>query len=265
VGVGVGVGLGDGVVVRAALACGFGWTASVHDTTPAAVPSATSATAVRRRSRDVRAAGFVTAGSRLGGTCCLPYRQARRAVHASGRRDARPPPRPEARHVVPILLLDVDGVLNAPRQELPPGWQRGTYNGFVLSWDPTVTARLRDWHEQRRVEIQWLTTWAHDADRLLAEPMGLPRGLPVHVHGGAAPIGFLGPLGGAGGWWKLAAARAVAEAEPDRRIIWIDDDLAVQAAETGEWLAANPHVLVVAPDLYTGLTHEQLDAIEAWL
>ena len=47
--------------------------------------------------------------------------------------------------------------------------------------------------------------------------------------------------------------------------MWIDDDLAEQAADTGEWLAANPHVLVVAPDLFTGLTHEQLDAVEAWL
>ena len=45
----------------------------------------------------------------------------------------------------------------------------------------------------------------------------------------------------------------------------VDDDLAVQAADTGDWLAANPHVLVIAPDLFVGLTHEQLDAIEAWL
>src|SRR5918998_1881656 len=163
----------------------------------------------------------------------------------------------------PILLLDVDGVLNAPRRQLPEGWQHGTFNGFRLSWDPTITARLRDLHESGRVEIQWLTTWTTNADRLLAEPMGLPRGLKTHGRTDAAPIGFLGPLGGESGWWKLAAARAVAEAEPDRRIVWIDDDLAQQAADTGEWLAAaNPHVLVVAPDLFAGLTHEQLDAVE---
>ena len=166
---------------------------------------------------------------------------------------------------IPILLLDVDGVLNAARVELPEGWKRGTFNGFVLSWDPTVTARLREWHESGRVEIQWLTTWTTDADRLLAEPMGLPRGLKVHDREDAAPTGFLGRLGGISGWWKLAAARAVAEAEPDRRIVWIDDDLAEQAADTGEWLAANPHVLVIAPDLYEGLTHAQLDEVEAWL
>jgi hypothetical protein len=135
----------------------------------------------------------------------------------------------------------------------------------VLTWDPTVTARLRELHESGRVEIQWLTTWARHADELLAEPMGLPRGLKTHVEEGAVPRGFLGPLGGASAWWKLDLARKVAEAEPDRRIVWIDDDLAEQAADTGDWLAANPHVLVVAPDLFAGLTHEQLDEIEAWL
>src|SRR3954449_6504612 len=114
---------------------------------------------------------------------------------------------------VPILLLDVDGVLNAARLDLPDGWRRGTYAGFVMTWDPTVTARLRQLHESGRVEIQWLTTWAEDADRLLAEPLGLPRGLRVHARPGMAPTGFSGLFAAAAahGWWKLDAARAVAE------------------------------------------------------
>ena len=166
---------------------------------------------------------------------------------------------------VPILLLDVDGVLNAVSLELPDGWRRGTYNDFVLSWDPTVTARLRELHESGRVEIQWLTTWAENADLLLAEPMGLPRGLRVHVREGVASTGFSGELRGGSGWWKLAAARELALAEPGRRIVWIDEDLAQQADDVAEWLGANPHVLVVAPDLFVGLTHEQIDEIESWL
>ena len=67
------------------------------------------------------------------------------------------------------------------------------------------------------------------------------------------------------GWWKLAAAREAALAEPDRRIVWIDDDLAVQAEETEKFLEANEHILVIAPDLYEGLTHAQLDEVEKWL
>lgn len=166
---------------------------------------------------------------------------------------------------VPILLLDVDGVLNATRMDLPEGWQRGRFNGFVLSWDPTVTARLRNLHDTGRVEIQWLTTWAEDADRLLAEPMGLPRGLRVHARDGVAPTGYAGPAGTTTDWWKLAKARSVAGAEPGRRIVWIDDDLAVRTAETDAWLAGTSRVLAIAPDTLTGLSHRQLDEVETWL
>jgi membrane-associated protease RseP (regulator of RpoE activity) len=164
-----------------------------------------------------------------------------------------------------VLLLDVDGVLNAVRPDLPEGWRRGTFNGYVLSWDPTVVDRLREWHESGRVELQWLTTWTQLADQLLAEPMGLPRGLRTHDRDDVLPTGFGGRLAAASGWWKLAAAQAVAQAEPGRRIVWIDDDLVDQAADTSEWLAANAHVLVVSPDFSTGLTHAELDRVEAWL
>jgi hypothetical protein len=165
----------------------------------------------------------------------------------------------------PVLLLDVDGVLNAVRRDIPEGWRRGTYNGYSMLWDPTVTARLRAWHESGRVELQWLTTWTEKADLLLAEPMGLPRGLRTHSREGELSTGFGGRLGGVAGWWKLAAAREVAEAEPGRRIVWIDDDLAEQAVDAEEWLAANGQVLVVAPEYMTGLTHVELDRVEAWL
>ena len=166
---------------------------------------------------------------------------------------------------VPILLLDVDGVLNAARMDPPDGWRQGIFNGFLLSWDPTITARLRRLHESGVVEIQWLTTWAENADALLAEPMGLPRGLRTHGREDVLPTGFGGERRGVSGWWKLAAIRAVADAEPGRRIVWIDDDLADQADDVVEWLDAHPHVYVVAPDLFTGLTHEHLDEIEEWL
>jgi hypothetical protein len=165
----------------------------------------------------------------------------------------------------PVLLLDVDGVLNAVRLDLPEGWRRGTFNGYVLSWNPTVVARLRALHESGQVELQWLTTWTSMADELLAEPLGLPRGLRTHSRDDVLPTGFAGELRGLSGWWKLAAAQAVTEAEPGRRIVWIDDDLPDQAEDTSEWLAANERVLVVSPDFTTGLTHAELDRVEAWL
>src|ERR1700712_4655390 len=107
----------------------------------------------------------------------------------------------------PVLLLDVDGVLNAVRVDLPEGWLRGTFNGYVLSWDPTVVARLGELHESGRVELQWLTTWTELADQLLAEPMGLPRGLRTYSRDGVVPTGYGEERRGISGWWTLAAAR----------------------------------------------------------
>ncbi|MBN1093311.1 hypothetical protein JKP75_12530 [Blastococcus sp. TML/M2B] len=164
----------------------------------------------------------------------------------------------------PVLLLDVDGVLNAVRHDLPVGWRRGRFNGYVLSWDPSVVARLRALHESGRVELQWLTTWTELADELLAGPLGLPRGLRTHGRD-ALPTGFGGTLGGVAGWWKLTAAQAVAAAEPGRRIVWIDDDLADQADDASAWISGHGQVLVVAPAYSTGLTHAELDRVERWL
>ncbi|MEI4273386.1 HAD domain-containing protein [Klenkia sp. LSe6-5] len=165
----------------------------------------------------------------------------------------------------PLLLLDVDGVLNAVGGTTP-GRERGVFAGYTLSWDPSVTGRLAEWHRDGRVELQWLTTWARHADELLADPMGLPRGLRVHERpDGAGPTGFTGTLAGAPRWWKLAAARAVVDEDPNRRVVWVDDDLALQAEDTQAWLAEHGHVLVVAPELAEGLTHEHLDAVERWL
>ena len=53
----------------------------------------------------------------------------------------------------PIPLLDVDGVLNAAQLDLPEDWRRGTFNGFLLSWDPTVTGLT---HEQFDEIQAWL-------------------------------------------------------------------------------------------------------------
>ncbi len=165
-----------------------------------------------------------------------------------------------------LVLLDVDGVLNSLDDGSLAGRERGVFRGYTLSWDPTVTARLADWHSSGRVELQWLTTWAQHADLLLAEPMGLPRGLRVHQRGdGQGPSGFTSTLAGAPNWWKLVAARTAVGEHPGRRTVWIDDDLAMQAEDTAGFLADNPDLLVVAPELETGLTHAHLDEIETWL
>ena len=107
---------------------------------------------------------------------------------------------------VPTLLLDVDGALNAARLGLPEGWGRARSTGSCCPGTRPSPPRLRALHDSGRVEIQWLTTWTTNADRLLAEPMGLPRGLKTHARADAAPTGFLGRLRGWPGWWDEIGA-----------------------------------------------------------
>jgi hypothetical protein len=155
-------------------------------------------------------------------------------------------------------------VLNVVRRDLPEGWRRGTFNGYLLSWDPTVVARLREWHESGRVELQWLTTWTDRADQVLAEPMGLPRGLKTHSREGVLPTGFGGAWRGLSGWGKLAAAQAVAEAEP-RPDGGSSGSTTTSPSRPRTPSSGWPRVLVVAPDFVVGLTHAELDCVDAWL
>jgi len=166
-----------------------------------------------------------------------------------------------------VLLLDVDGVLNGLTglTRLPAGWQQEAVNGYVISWDPTITARLRSWHEEGRVEIHWLTTWTTDADRLLAAPLGLPRGLTTHGRSVGPPAGHGDKYRGLPTWWKLAPAQDLVRDSPGRRVVWIDDDLRSEDPRTTDWLEEHPEVLTVAPDTLRGLTHRELDLVQAWL
>src|SRR3954464_12046007 len=86
----------------------------------------------------------------------------------------------------------------------------------------------------------WPSRWGSPA---VCGRTGGRTGCPPGTGGGGLPPGYGEEGRGLSRWWKLAAARAVAEAEPGRRIVWIDDDLADQAQDTSEWLAAHEHVL----------------------
>ncbi len=61
---------------------------------------------------------------------------------------------------MPLVLLDVDGVLNALGDDDQPAdtvsdWQQGwaTADGtrWPITWSPTVVARLASWHVEGRL------------------------------------------------------------------------------------------------------------------
>ncbi|QKW15475.1 hypothetical protein [Verrucosispora sp. NA02020] len=153
----------------------------------------------------------------------------------------------------PILLLDVDGVINASR----PGWGGAPRTGYAyaqgsewkMRWAPALVTRIRDLHKAGTVEVRWCTTWCAYADQLerlwALPPLG--RAFAEDINGHAAAVA------------KLAAARQVLA--ESRRLNWTDDTEVPLSGEVHDELVA-AGALLIRPKGSTGLQPEHLDAIE---
>lgn len=118
----------------------------------------------------------------------------------------------------PVLLVDVDGVLNpfSHRGDFAPGWethqitaqnhmsQMKTYEVYLLprhgSWLLELAADF---------ELVWATTWEEQANTLIGPKIGLPP-LPV------API-----------YWRMSGynkTMGIEEIIGDRPAAWLDDE-----------------------------------------
>lgn len=189
----------------------------------------------------------------------------------------------------PLVLLDVDGVLNAiPRFGDLGAWESARTgeadaagSRFRITWSPAVVEAVRSWREV--ADVQWLTTWGHDANLSLRHLVGLPElavagtyddqagsagleGIPDSdarpgAHADVAPAAR-DPL--TGRWWKFDVVRLLVRAEPRRRIAWLDDDLAGQDDIRG-WMRREVPCLLVAPEPAYGLTAAHLDSVDTFL
>jgi hypothetical protein len=117
---------------------------------------------------------------------------------------------PSAADPRPILLVDVDGVLNPwAAADVPPGY--AAYDFF-----PGERVLLCAGHGKlltslaERFELVWATAWEHRANQLICPVLALPH-LPV--------IEF--PLGGRDLLFRKLPS--VVEAVGDRSCAWIDD------------------------------------------
>jgi hypothetical protein len=117
----------------------------------------------------------------------------------------------------PLILLDVDGVLNPI---VRPGleWQRhkaaagsGSFNVWL---NPAHGPALLALAEQTGAELVWATTWEYDANRSIGPLIGLPE-LPVIevTKGDVEPPGC------------CSKTPPVAEYVRNRPFVWFDDDL----------------------------------------
>ena len=148
----------------------------------------------------------------------------------------------------PLLLLDVDGVLNpfAVRPGVvPPGFTEYTLLGYRV----LLTARHGEWLAPFRewFEVAWATTWELDANALIAPRVGLPADLPV------VRFGDVDRTAG----WKLPAVAAFCG---DRPVAWIDDDLGREADDWARARAAPTLLLRADPEV--GLARRHIKALE---
>lgn len=186
----------------------------------------------------------------------------------------------------PLLLLDVDGVVNALGRPLPDAWpdyRQGTATAaardYVIAWSPALVRRLLDWHEGGRVELQWLTTWGHDANASLRhllempalavagtfdEALDPPAGEPDAQSGALAAVTPAARDELTGRWWKFDVVRRIVREQPGRRLVWLDDDLAGED-DLRAWVAREADCLPLAPRPTSGLVPMELEVVESWL
>lgn len=160
--------------------------------------------------------------------------------------------------LLPLLWLDVDGVLNSSKKRgaFPDVRRHKVYDEISgLVFDLHLSRQVGTALAARPVEIRWLTTWMHQADTRIASLVGLPRGLTV-----AGQRKFTET----GSDWKRRAV--LEEAEASRRpFIWADDDAHTVDALLDLSEAWVPPHLLITTDEDVGLTPEDFERIDAFL
>lgn len=145
----------------------------------------------------------------------------------------------------PLLLLDVDGVLNPLGVREAPGFMPYQIGGMrvLLSRDHgRWLTTLED-----LFDLTWATSWERDAD-LIAERIGLPRGLPVITFTGQSE-------------WTVKLPDIVRHVG-DRALAWVDDQL---GAEAHAWAASRRWpTMLIETESRVGLTLEHVERLRAW-
>jgi hypothetical protein len=149
----------------------------------------------------------------------------------------------------PVLLVDVDGVLNPwLAEDCPPGF--GEYDFF-----PGERVLLSPGHGElllslaQAYELVWATAWEHRANRLICPVLALPE-LPV--------IEF--PLSGRDLYFRKLPS--VIEAVGDRPCAWIDDE---HRPDHHTWAASRGvPTLIVDIDPAEGLTSDVVAQLADW-
>lgn len=152
----------------------------------------------------------------------------------------------------PILLLDVDGVLNpVPFDHADVDWPFEP-SFMAGSFRMNFSKEMLDAIQRLPVQIQWLTTWCmdpcnNDVQNQLEPALKLPP-YPYH-HAPVFPTR---------GWWKLLVVQKLLTEHPwSQRFVWIDDDIKDGTADLFD-----DRVLTISPASHIGVTRQHIELIK---
>jgi hypothetical protein len=158
----------------------------------------------------------------------------------------------------PLILVDVDGVLNPARSDAGGyrrhwAFPRGVAHRLLLN--SSHGQMLTDLAEAADAELVWASYWQNQANTWIAPRIGLPslRFVPI-------PTPWRPRARSSLGQWK---ARHVAAWIGQTPFVWLEDNPGVP-----RHLARQPGLgrhLVVAVDPAIGLTHQHIGRARMWL
>jgi hypothetical protein len=147
--------------------------------------------------------------------------------------------------VRPLLLLDVDGVLNPLGVREAPGFTAHHLGGMRVLLSPDHGRWLSSLSDV--FELTWATSWERDAD-LIAERIGLPVGMPA--------VRFTNQTE-----WTVKLPDVIRHVG-DRAAAWIDDQLGPDVRAWAE--SRHSPTLLVETDSRVGLTLGHVERLRAW-
>jgi hypothetical protein len=158
----------------------------------------------------------------------------------------------------PLILVDVDGVLN-PARPNALGYRRhwvfpvGVAHRLLLN--PSHGQVLTELAGATGADLVWASYWRHRANTWIAPRVGLPslRFVPI-------PARWRSRIRSSPGCWKAYHVAAWIGQTP---FVWLEDDPNVADCLAGQ-PGLGPH-LVIKVDPAIGLTHYHVEQAQAWL